>query len=266
MREEDIQKLWQEFTDLLRSTKRENIEQLIQWLDTTDFKYAPASTQYHNSFKGGLLQHSLNVYYCMIGDFKTQIDFMEIPQDTLILTALLHDICKIDCYVESTRNIKDETGKWITVPYYQYDELLPWGHGQKSVILILQHGVMLNNTEISMIVNHMGYSESDDPRRVGKLFRVCPQSNILHWADSDATNMFESFDGPQRFRDKIKAGGRSLAECAIHNNRPKKIKVDSMEYELANDDELVDDKNVITVDYNGQQVKVYAPYGDGLPF
>lgn len=265
MKEEEIQKLWQEFIDLLRSTKRDNIENLIQWLDSTDFKYAPASTQYHGAFKGGLLKHSLNVYHCL-QDFKTTVDFMEIPQDTLIITALLHDVCKIDCYVESTRNVKDETGHWVTVPYYQYDELLPWGHGQKSVILILQHGVYLNNTEISMIVNHMGYTESDDPRRVGKLFRVCPQSNVLHWADCEATNMFESYDGPQRFIDKIKLGGRNLTECMTTSNNSGKIVIDGMEYELAKDDEPVDDMNVILVNYNGHQVKVYAPYQDGLPF
>ena len=265
MREDEIQSLWQEFVKLLRSTKRENIENLISWLDTTDFKYAPASTQYHGAFKGGLLQHSLNVYHCMT-DFKIWIDFMEIPQDTLIITALLHDICKIDCYVESTRNVKDETGKWVTVPFYQYDELLPWGHGQKSVILILQHGVYLNNTEISMIVNHMGYTENDDPRRVGKLFRVCPQSNLLHQADIEATTMFESYDGPQRFIDKIKSGGRNLTECMLMSTKPQIIKIDNMEYELADINEPVDDKKVILLNYNGKQVKVYAPYSDGLPF
>lgn len=265
MEENKIAELWEEYKSLLRQTRRENIENLIAWLETTDFRYAPASTQYHGAYRGGLLQHSLNVYYCM-ADFKTWVDFMEIPQDTLILTALLHDICKIDCYVESTRNVKDASGQWTTVPYFQYDELLPWGHGHKSVILILQHGVYLNNTEISMIVNHMGYTENDDPRRVGKLFRVCPQSNLLHQADVEATTMFESYDGPQRFIEKIKLGGRNLTECMELAKQPKTIKVDNMEYELARADEVVDNINVILVNYNGQDVKVYAPYGDGLPF
>ena len=265
MNEEQINTMWEEFKSLLISTNRENMESFISWLDTTDFKYAPASTQYHGAYRGGLLQHSLNVYHCL-GDFKTWIDFMEIPQDTLIITALLHDICKIDSYVESTRNVKDETGQWVTVPYFQYDELLPWGHGQKSVILILQHGIYLNNTEISMIVNHMGYTENDDPRRVGKLFRVCPQSNLLHQADVEATTMFESYDGPKRFMEKIKSGGKNLTECMKLVNKPKTIVIDNMEYELAKDDEVVDDINVIELLHNGQKVKVYAPYSDGLPF
>lgn len=265
MEEEQIQRLWNEYTSLLLSTKRAGMENFIKWLDTTDFKYAPASTQYHSSFRGGLLKHSLNVYYAMY-DFNTWLQFMEIPQDTIIITALLHDLCKIDSYVESKRNVKDETGQWITVPYFQYDEILPWGHGEKSIILIMQHGLELNNVEISMIRNHMGFTENDDARRVNKLFRICPQSVLLHCADIEATVMLESYDGPQRFVEKLNSGGRNLTECLINSNKPKTIKIDNMEYKLAKDDEPVDDKKVILVNYNGQQVKVYAPYEDGLPF
>lgn len=266
MNDEEIEKLWQEFTQLLLSTKREGIEKLISWLETTDFKYAPASSQYHNSFRGGLLKHSLNVYYCA-HDFDTLLKFLEIPEDSLILTALLHDICKIDCYVESTRNTKDETGKWITVPYYQFDELMPWGHSDKSIILILQHSVILNDVEISMIRNHMGFASTDDERRVSKLFRKCPQSLILYMADMVATMMLESYDGPQRFIEKLKTGGKNITECLKLSTQPRTIKIDNMEYELAKEDEVVDGINVITVKaYNGQDIKVYAPYKDGLPF
>jgi len=265
MNEEQINTMWEEFKSLLISTNRENMESFIAWLDSTDFKYAPASTQYHGAFRGGLLKHSLNVYYAM-QDFSNWINFMEIPADTVIITSLLHDLCKIDSYVESTRNVKDETGQWVTVPYFQYDEVLPWGHGEKSVILIMQHGIQLNNVEISMIRNHMGFTSNDDERRVSKLFRICPQSVVLHCADLEATVMLESYDGPKRFIDKLKSGGRNLTECIANANKPKCIKIDGIEYELAKDDEVVDNVDVILVNYNGQQVKVYAPYGDGLPF
>ena len=49
------------FIELLRSTKREGIEKLIDFLEKTDFFTAPASTRFHMSCEGGLLQHSLNV-------------------------------------------------------------------------------------------------------------------------------------------------------------------------------------------------------------
>ena len=53
------------FIELLRSTKREGIEKLIDFLEKTDFFTAPASTRFHSSYEGGLLQHSLNVYDCL---------------------------------------------------------------------------------------------------------------------------------------------------------------------------------------------------------
>ena len=210
MTDEEIQVLWKQFVDLLESTHRIGINKIIQWLDESDFKTAPASSQYHNAFRGGLLQHSLNVYNALF-DFPMWIEFFDLREDELIITALLHDVCKVDSYVTSTKNKKDDNGNWITVPFYQYEEALPWGHGDKSVILLLQHGLMLNNIEISMIRNHMGFTGSDDERRVGRLFRVCPQSMLLHLADLEATNILESFDGPQRFIDKIK-GNKNIAE------------------------------------------------------
>lgn len=54
------------FIELLRSTKREGIEKLIDFLEKTDFFTAPASTRFHMSCEGGLLQHSLNVYDCLV--------------------------------------------------------------------------------------------------------------------------------------------------------------------------------------------------------
>ena len=86
MEDKQIFDKWEEFKALLKSTKREGIENIITWLDESDFKFAPASTQYHNSVRGGLLAHSLNVYYHMY-DFSNLIQFFDIPQDSIILTA-----------------------------------------------------------------------------------------------------------------------------------------------------------------------------------
>ena len=52
----------EEFINLLRSTNREGIEELIDFIDRTDFYKAPASTRFHGNFEGGLLQHSMKVY------------------------------------------------------------------------------------------------------------------------------------------------------------------------------------------------------------
>lgn len=65
------------FIELLRSTKREGIEKLIDFLEKTDFFTAPASTRFHMSCEGGLLQHSLNVYDCLAGLGTTTGDVQE---------------------------------------------------------------------------------------------------------------------------------------------------------------------------------------------
>lgn len=265
MEDNQIQEQWNIYKELLLSTKRPNIEKLIQWLDESDFKYAPASTQYHNSFRGGLLQHSLNVYYAMY-DFKPWLDFFELEDDTIKITALLHDICKVYCYDVSTRNTKVD-GNWVTVPYYSWNEQEPLGHGSKSVMLINEYGVQLTKTERAMILNHMGFSADDnDERRISKLFRICPQSLVLHCADLEATMIIESFDGPQRYIDKLKGNNITESLSMLQDDNNQTINILGTEYKLAPQNSIVDDEKIIEVPFEGKKIKVYSPYGDGLPF
>lgn len=273
MNDNEIQELWNQYKNLLLSTKRPNIENVIAKLEESDFRTAPASTQYHNSYKGGLLQHSLNVYNAM-HDFAPMLEFFEIPEDTVIITSLLHDICKVDCYDVSTRNVKDENGQWTTVPYYVWNEKRPYGHGEKSVIMILQCGVALSELEIAMIRNHMGFTATgDDERRVAKLFRICPQSLIIHWADELATFGKEGYDMPNRFIDKYK--GRNITESlkilkeqtvVADKTLPDIITILGQEYKVAPQDSIVDDEKIIEVSYQGGKIKVYSPFGDRIAF
>ena len=51
------------FKKLLMATKRTGIEAVLNWLEhATDFFTAPASTRFHGSYEGGLLEHSINTY------------------------------------------------------------------------------------------------------------------------------------------------------------------------------------------------------------
>lgn len=265
MNDTEIQNLWNQYKELLLSTKRPNIENLIKWLDENDFKTAPASTQYHNSFRGGLLQHSLNVYNAM-QDFKHWIDFFELSEDSVIVTSLLHDICKVNCYDVAIRNTKNEEGQWIQVPYFTWNEQEPLGHGAKSVMLINEYGVTLSKVERAMIVNHMGFTSSDDERRVSKLFRICPQSLILHCADLEATMILESFDGPERFIQKLKGKNITESLTVSQTTQSETINILGTEYKLAPQNSIVDDEKIIEVPFEGKKVKVYSPFGDGLPF
>ena len=167
--EENIQR----FEELLGSVQRPGMDKLMNYIrKKTDFYSAPASTRFHLSCEGGLLQHSLNVYDCLTAKRNNPVwknVLKDIPEESLILVALLHDLCKTNFYVEGTKNQKtydtekvaaaenwqvkhDAQGDfiWETVKTYQIDDQLPLGHGEKSVMLI-QCYVRLTMQEVMAI-------------------------------------------------------------------------------------------------------------------
>ena len=133
----------EKFIDIYNACiKREGADKLLEWLTgpASDFFSAPASTRYHNAWEGGLCAHSLNVYECLrdyLGREKVKKEFgLLYSPESIAIVALLHDLCKVNIYKVSTRNVKDEFGRWKTVPYYEFDDQLPYGHGEKSVYII----------------------------------------------------------------------------------------------------------------------------------
>lgn len=158
------------FIELLRSTKREGIEKLIDFLEKTDFFTAPASTRFHSSYEGGLLQHSLNVYDCLVNLGTTTGDVQEfqaagmrldsIPQESIIIVALLHDLCKVNFYATEMRWRKDANNKWEQYPVYAVNDRNPYGHGEKSVMMASEF-IHLTMEERYAIRWHMGMSEAN---------------------------------------------------------------------------------------------------------
>ena len=96
--------------------QRDGIENLMEWLENeTDFFKAPASTRYHGSYEGGLLEHSLNVYERLMWEMEKLIGrgWEEIySPETIAIVALFHDLCKIDRYVLVEKWRKDSDGQW----------------------------------------------------------------------------------------------------------------------------------------------------------
>ncbi len=131
-----MQNNWDTIKEELMNTSREGIEALVSYLDTSDFKTAPASTKHHLSIEGGLMQHSLNVL-----KFARNInkDFdLKIDDNSLVLAGLLHDLCKVNYYEmgwEWDKEVKDKTGKWEKKDVWKVKDALPLGHGEKSAIL-----------------------------------------------------------------------------------------------------------------------------------
>ena len=102
----------EQFLELLKTVKREGIDELIKFLEKSDFFKAPASTRFHGSREGGLVEHSLKVYEILKHKVKNNIEKMDIPEESIIIIALLHDICKTNFYKIDYRNAKYALGVW----------------------------------------------------------------------------------------------------------------------------------------------------------
>lgn len=194
----DINELKEKFVKIYKENiKREGSEKLLNFLlsENSDFFTAPASTRYHSSYEGGLLEHSLNVYECL-SDYLSRDSVkntygLSPSKETVAIVSLLHDLCKVNFYKTSLRNVKNEKGYWEKVPYYEIEDTLPYGHGEKSVYVISGY-MKLTREEAFAIRYHMGFSVTDDVRNVGKAFEMFPLAFALNVADMEATYFLES--------------------------------------------------------------------------
>ena len=184
---------------------RENIHRpgadaLLDYLcsPACDFFVAPASTRYHGAYAGGLCEHSINVYECLKDYLKRprvqELYHLHCSEESLAVISLLHDVCKINCYKPSFRNVKDENGVWKKVPIFEFDDPLPYGHGEKSVYIIGGF-LRLSREEAFAIRFHMGFSGSEEVRLVGNAFERFPLAFALATADMEATYFLEGKPG-----------------------------------------------------------------------
>ena len=181
----------EKFLNLLRSVQREGIEDLIKFIENTDFFKAPASTRFHGNFEGGLLQHSMKVYEILKEKVKNMPVSIDVSEDTIKIVALLHDICKVNYYKVDYRNAKNELGVWEKVPYYTVDDTIPYGHGEKSVMMITEY-MKLTVEEKYAIRWHMGLSEPKELYgTLSQAFSKYPLALMLFEADLEATYLFD---------------------------------------------------------------------------
>ena len=131
---------------------RAGSKELLDWISSTDFFVAPASTKFHGAKDSGLVEHSVKVYEVLREKHFDSYD----DEESFAICALLHDLCKIKFYKKSFRNVKnDSTGVWEKVPCYTFDDSFPYGHGEKSVFLI-ERFMRLKPAEAMAIRWHMG--------------------------------------------------------------------------------------------------------------
>ena len=104
-KEENIQR----FEEITSGITREGITELMAYIKKSDFYTAPASTRFHLACEGGLLQHSLNVYDCLMAKKENPIwkDILSsISDESLAIMSLFHDLCKTYFYETTTKNQK----------------------------------------------------------------------------------------------------------------------------------------------------------------
>ena len=205
----------QEFLNELKKVDRPGMDKLIEWLCSPDprdcdFFIAPSSTMYHGNYKGGLCEHSLNVLKCLRHLVKLYESLLsekektpaKITEEEMIISALLHDLCKTQFYVETIKSHKREDGTWIKYNGYDINDRFPFGHGEKSCFLA-QRFIMLTGIEALAIRWHMGFTEISTQldymhkSAFNKAWDICPLAFLLHQADSMATFCLEPKVSPE---------------------------------------------------------------------
>ena len=186
----DFEKQKKEFLTICRENiHREGLEDLLNWLQRSDFFTAPASTRYHGAYAGGLCQHSLDVYKYALRVMKLYDG--ELNMESLTVAALFHDVCKVNFYKEDKRNQKIN-GIWEEVPYYSIDEKFVFGgHGAKSMYQV-QYFMKLTQEEAVAINGHMGFAEGESSyRNIAGAYTHFPLAWVIHVADEAASYLLD---------------------------------------------------------------------------
>lgn len=185
-----------EFLDIYYDNiDRDGADKLLEWLEKSDFFTAPASTKRHNSFMGGLCQHSINVYkrFVKLLEMEYGENWSEkVSPESVAIMGLLHDVCKVNTYIEDVKNVKVD-GAWVQKPYYRVEDTFPYGHGEKSVYII--SAFMKLTREEALAINwHMGEFDArvqNGSYLASDVFYKYPICFLMHLADLTATYLDE---------------------------------------------------------------------------
>ena len=198
----DINANKEEFLELLRSTKRDGVEDVISDLENLGFFEAPASAGHHLNVEGGLVKHSINTCRAALAIWEAMKPLepaleTEVKRDSIIIASLLHDVCKSDIYRRSVKKRKNDLGQWEECESYKitYKDF-PMGHGEKSFILLLCSGLDLSDAEMLAIRWHMGafglnMNSYEDERCYDTARKLYPLVSIIQTADGLAASILE---------------------------------------------------------------------------
>lgn len=159
---------------------------LLQYLETeTDFFTAPASSKYHLTYEGGLVQHTLHVVNTLEW-LTAHMDLEWGKARSPIVVGMLHDLCKINTYVR-------DGVEWKFNPHGKYADYVKNGeHGLLSLRIAHNCGVILTREEEACIHFHMG-EWTKDGMGITYTEMVQKYPNLLwtHTADMYASQVLE---------------------------------------------------------------------------
>lgn len=193
---QETDKITERIIGELSQIERDGMGELLKFLQTSDYLTCPASTKFHEVDDGGLALHSWTVFRLL--KHKNQFLNLGLPEDTVRITGLLHDLCKVDTYVPGKKWIKNEStnNKWEQIPKWKVVDNEPYGHGEKSIIMIQNH-IKLTRDEILLIRWHMnGWTSGIHIRyplgyAYDRAVELCPAVIAIACADQEARLLTE---------------------------------------------------------------------------
>ena len=217
--EEQLAEVKQEYIDIIKSLTRKDcdIDGFLAYLEETDFFTAPASTQYHCSFPGGLCLHSINVYKILL-DITNRLAVKKIDnpkfkegskepakikvpvysKDSIILVALLHDLNKINFYektIYSKPKYDEESNSmnWTKTTGYKVIDAENRSLGLKGVTSYLRGSMFfpLTEEEINALIYQYSATEKEPVTDLSSILAKYNLAVFLHSADIISTFCIE---------------------------------------------------------------------------
>lgn len=174
--------------ELLRSTGRDGIENLITYMEEAEFFTAPCSASHHLNKPGGLAEHSYNVYKLGIDRLY---DFLceDVTTVNWTIVSLLHDLGKSTYRGRATYELNYlASGKVSEKKPYEVNKESYFNHELKS-ILIAKQFIELTDDEEFAIYYHNGLYEMSGREIQGK---ERPLQLLLHFADMWCSRFIEA--------------------------------------------------------------------------
>jgi len=205
---EQIEKNKQTFLQLISQINIDgaDIDGLINYLTTSDFFIAPASTIYHCNFEGGLCHHSLNVYNTLV-ELANRYTPGRYDKNSLLVVGLLHDISKTNFYEKYIMNKKvysptgtkhDNQGNfdWFAEEAYKVknasERLIGGEHGVNSMFLISRYIPMTYEESVAVINHHFITETNGLLKDITAIYNKYSLASLLHIADMISVYLLEN--------------------------------------------------------------------------